>query len=257
LPAHPSWEQVHAEYETIWRTLDGRSIENLIDLPQMTNPELQAAIQLLSVVSSTAYFAHFRLCCLLMCRTVTVSMLHGMCSASAHAFGYFGTMLGPIFHRYSEGYQLAKLACDLVDKHGFVASRAKVYFYTAQAALWSQPIETAIDLFNAAFRTATETGDLTHACFCTDHRITYFLLRNDPLDAVWREAEKGLHFVRKARFQGVAAVIVSQQRFIATMQGRTSSFSTFSDAQFDEAASRRTSRGTATLRLFAYIGSLS
>jgi hypothetical protein len=77
---------------------------------------------------------------------------------------------------------------------------------------------------------------LTHACFCTDHRITYFLLRNDPLDAVWREAEKGLHFVRKARFQGVAAVIVSQQRFIATMQGRTSSFSTFSDAQFDEAA---------------------
>jgi uncharacterized protein VirK/YbjX len=41
LPAHPSWEQVHAEYETIWQTLDGRWIENLIDLPQMTNPELQ------------------------------------------------------------------------------------------------------------------------------------------------------------------------------------------------------------------------
>ena len=31
-------------------------------------------------------------------------------------------------------------------------------------------------------------------------------------------------------------VILSQQRFIATMQGRTATFSTFSDAQFDEAA---------------------
>src|SRR5882762_1761782 len=30
-------------------------------------------------------------------------------------------------------------------------------------------------------------------------------------------------------------MIVSQQRFIATMQGRTATFSTFSDAQFDEA----------------------
>ena len=29
---------------------------------------------------------------------------------------------------------------------------------------------------------------------------------------------------------------MSQQRFIATMQGRTATFSTFSDAQFDEAA---------------------
>ena len=31
-------------------------------------------------------------------------------------------------------------------------------------------------------------------------------------------------------------MIVSQQRFIATMQGRTSSLSSFNDAQFDEAA---------------------
>ena len=68
-----------------------------------------------------------------------------------------------------------------------------------------------------------------------DQCITDLLLRNDPLDAVWRESEKSLDFVRKAGTNDVAAVIVSQQRFIATMQGRTATFSTFSDAQFDEA----------------------
>jgi hypothetical protein len=31
-------------------------------------------------------------------------------------------------------------------------------------------------------------------------------------------------------------LIMTQQRFIASMQGRTASLSTFSDAQFDEAA---------------------
>ena len=65
--------------------------------------------------------------------------------------------------------------------------------------------------------------------------ITYLLLRNDPLDAVWRESEMALDFARKAKFRDVADIIVSQQRFIATMQGRTATFSTFSDAQFDEA----------------------
>ena len=52
LPAHPTWEQVQAEYETVWQTLDGRSIESLIDLPLMTDPELQAAMRVLSVLSS-------------------------------------------------------------------------------------------------------------------------------------------------------------------------------------------------------------
>ena len=48
--------------------------------------------------------------------------------------------------------------------------------------------------------------------------------------------ERGLDFVRKAGYGGIADSIVSQQRFIATMQGRTATFSTFSDSQFDEAA---------------------
>ena len=52
---------------------------------------------------------------------------------------------------------------------------------------------------------------------------------------VWRESEMALDFARKAKYGDAADIIVSQQRFIATMQGRTATFSTFSDAQFDEA----------------------
>src|SRR5712671_4006563 len=51
IPAHPSWEQVQAEYETVWRNLEGRRIEDLVDLPLMKDAELQAAMRLLSVLS--------------------------------------------------------------------------------------------------------------------------------------------------------------------------------------------------------------
>src|SRR6202023_685174 len=54
-------------------------------------------------------------------------------------------------------------------------------------------------------------------------------------DVVWSESERSLDFVRRVRFRDVADIIVSQQRFIATMQGRTATFSTFNDEQFDEA----------------------
>ena len=65
--------------------------------------------------------------------------------------------------------------------------------------------------------------------------VTDLLLRNDSLEAVWRESEMALDFAREANYGDAAQIVVSQQRFIATMQGRTATLSTFSDAQFDEA----------------------
>ena len=249
IPAHPTREQVQAEYETVWRNLDGRPIESLIELPLMTDPELQAAMQLLSALTSPAYYTDFNLFSLLVCRMVNMSKQHGVCDASLDGCGYLGLVLGPVFHRYSEAYRFAKLACDLVEKHRFIAYQAKAYHLMGGVALWTQAIATAIDFYRAAFRTAIETGDLTTACYSMDRSITILLLRNDPLDAVWRESEKNMDFVRKARFHDVAGVIVSQQRFIATMQGRTASFSTFNDAQFDEAAfeAQLTGNRTATM----------
>jgi PAS domain S-box-containing protein len=235
MPPHPTKEQVQAEYEMVRHTLNGRPIESLIDLPLMTDPVLLAATQVLSVLTAPAYFTDFHLYCLQACRMARVSMLHGTSGSSAEAFSYLGVIFGAVFHRYGEGYRFAELASGLVEKHGFVASRAKVYLATGLIAVWTQPIASAIDFGSKSFRTAIETGDQTYACFSAWHCLHFLLARNDPLDAVWRESEIGLDFLRKVKYADAADVIVSQQRFIATMQGRTASFSTFSDAQFDEA----------------------
>src|SRR5260370_23143029 len=92
----------------------------------MTDPELQAAMQLLSVLTPPAYFTDLHLFSLLVCRLVNVSMQHGTSDASAHAYGILAHILGPVFHRYSEGYRFAKLPCDLVEQHGFLAYHANV-----------------------------------------------------------------------------------------------------------------------------------
>ena len=235
LSAHPTFEQVQSELDTVWQTLNRRPIESLIDLPIMTDPELQAAMQVLSVVTPASYFTGIHLFCSLVCRMANFSMQHGMSGASAHGYAHLGEILGPVFHRYSEGCRFAQLACDLVEKHGFIAYQAKAYDAMSIATQWTQSITTAIDFMRASFRAAIETGDLTYACYAMFLLVPDLLVRNDPLDAVWGESEKALEFVRKAGFRDLSDVIRSQQRFIATMQGRPATFSTFSDAQFDEA----------------------
>jgi PAS domain S-box-containing protein len=236
ITAHPTWNEVEAEYQTVWQALNGRSIESLIDLPLMTDPELQAAMQVLSVLTPASFLTNFHLFCLLACRMVKIGIQHGIGGASAHGYALLGYILGSVFHRYREGYSFAKLACNLIEKHGFIAYQAKVYHATGLIGLWTEPIANAIELQQAAFRTAIETGDLAFACYSLEHSLTDLLLRNDALDAVWRESEAALDFHREAKYGDAADIIRSQQRFIATMQGRTANFSTFNDAQFDEAA---------------------
>ena len=253
MPAHPTEEQVQTEYETLWQVLDARPIESLIDLPLMTDPELRAAMQILSVLIPSAYFTDQRLFRLQICRMVTISLQHGASMDSATGYAYFGIVLGTTFHRYGDSYRFAKLARDLLDKYGFIANRGTVCTTLAMAAAWTQPIGTAIDFSRTGIPAAIETGNLTHACYGLLMSLMYFLLRGDPLDVVWRESEMALDFAQKSKYHDVVDMIVSHQRFIASMQGRTTTFPTFSDAQFDEATfESRVAGGRNTMGICTY-----
>jgi PAS domain S-box-containing protein len=236
LPAHPTFEQVQAEYEEVWQTLEGRETESLIDLPLMTDPEMQAAMQLLSVLGPPAYFTDFHLFCLIACRMVKIGLQDGISDAATIGFALLGFISGPVFHRYGAGWRFAKLGGDLAEKHRFIVNAPKVYHAMGTVAFWTQPVTTAIECMRATTRAAIETGDLTFACYGMHQIVPGLLLRNDHLDAVWRESEMALEVARRASYGDTADIIQSQQRFVAAMQGRTAAFSTFSDAQYDEAA---------------------
>jgi hypothetical protein len=64
--------------------------------------------------------------------------------------------------------------------------------------------------------------------------LSRILVAGDPLGDVQREAENGLDFARKAKIGYVADIITGQIRFIRTLRGLTSSFSSFNDAGSDE-----------------------
>jgi PAS domain S-box-containing protein len=243
MPAHPTREQVDAEYERVWRNLGERPIASLLELPRMTDPDVQAAMGVLALLNSPAYFTDAGLVRLHLCHMVNLTLAHGMSDASPHALGllgrryaWFDLPAGWRVARYTDAHAFASLACDLVDKHGLTASRPKVQLTMALTAVWTQPVGVAVDHMRAAHEAAVEGGDLTIACYSLHHLLVDLLLRGDPLEEVWRETERALDFVCKARFRDVADVIVAHQRFIQNLRGRTASFSTFGDAGFDEAA---------------------
>src|SRR6516162_7945738 len=75
--AHPTKEEVLQEYESLWNQIGRRSVEDLVDLPLMIDPERRATMDVLTAVASTALFTDENLPCLVICRMANLSLEHG------------------------------------------------------------------------------------------------------------------------------------------------------------------------------------
>jgi PAS domain S-box-containing protein len=236
MPARPSGDEVHAEYRKIWRNLGDRQIESLIDLPRTSSPEVRAAMRVLTALTSPAFCTDRNLFYLQIFQMVNLSLTRGMTNASPHGYGWLGWILGHEFRRHDDSYRFGKLALDLVDKRGFDIDPAKVQYAMGLIVSWMKPLAISIPFFRAAFRSGVETGDLIYATYAASEILIRLILTGVALDEVWRESERLMGLANRIGFREATDLIVSQQRFIAAMRGRTASLSTFTDAAFDEPA---------------------
>jgi PAS domain S-box-containing protein len=235
LVAHPSAQQLADAYIDVQRQLEQRSIEAWIDLPPATDPEVEAAMSVLSELFAPACFTDERLAVIHLCRMVGLTLRHGLTPASAQGFAWFGIMLGRYYGRHADGHRFAELSRALVQRHGFAAYEAKSLFSLEIASGWVRPLETVIALSRAAFTAGAERGDVAIACFACHHTVNDALVRGGNLDDIAHDIESGLAFVRQAGFHDVADELVTQQRFVQALRGQTASLETWDGADFDTA----------------------
>src|SRR3984957_12107934 len=229
IPDQPTPQQMREVYEDMRRTLGERSIESLIELPMMDDPEMRAVMKLFSGLGNLAYHADLDLYHMISCWMVTLTCRHGTSEYSTIGFGAVAIVLGPAFHRFTDGEAFARLAVAFAERYGFTAEKAGAHFLMQMAVLWTRPIEDALNCLEAAILAVAETGEMVYACWNRQHRLTDLMARGDPLDQVWLESASALDFVRKYKFGQL--VILSIQGFVQSLRGRAGG-----SAPLDEAA---------------------
>lgn len=236
-PSKPGRDEVNREYALLLRQMDGRSIESLLDLPPMVDPLRRAMLDVLAAVLPPAFFSDENLVCLVLCRMARLSIEYGNTDSSPLAYAYLGMMIGPFFHDYPTAFRLGKLGYELVEQGVHTRYRARVYMcFSYHVMPWARPIADGQPLLRRAFEVSRETGDVTYAGFSSCCLVSSLLASGEPLHRIWPESQERLDFVSAARFGLVVAIITAQQRFMATLQGRTERFGCFDDSGFNEVA---------------------
>jgi PAS domain S-box-containing protein len=232
---HPTRDEVMREYDRIWSQLGGRQVEELIDLPLMTNQAVLDRLDVLTEVVPPAHFCDENLDSLVICHMVNLSLLHGNSDASCFAYVWFAVIAGPRFGNYDAGPRFGRLGYDLVEKRGLKRFQARTYMSFGNIVLpWTRHVRAGRDLVRRAFDAANQIGDFTFAAYSRNHLVTNLLAAGDQLGEVQREAESGLEFARKVRFGLVIGQITAQLGLILTLRGLTPKFGSFDKEGFDE-----------------------
>jgi PAS domain S-box-containing protein len=232
---HPTQEEVRREYERTWTLLGQREIEELIDLPLMSDPEAQATMEVLTKAWAPATFTDTHLQALVLLRMVNLSLGFGNTEASSQAYAHVFAIAGPHFGNYEAGHRFGRLGYDLVEQRGFRRFRARTYLaYGVGVLAEVGPLRAASDLCRRAFEAANTAGDLTFAAFSCINLVGIFLLAGESLVDAQREAERGLEFAKRARFGLAIDIIASQLAIIRMLRGLTVTFGCFNSEQFDE-----------------------
>jgi predicted ATPase len=228
---HPTEEETRREYERIGLRLGSRAIEQLIDLPLMTDPASLATMDVLTKIGPASGQTDANLNSLVVCRMVNLTLERGNTDGSAVAYVCLGMIAGPNFGDYLDGFRFGQLGYELVEQRGLKRFQARTYaLFGSHVMPWAKHVRTCRDLLHRAFEAANAAGDLVFAAATCGTLNTNLLAAGDPLTEVQREAELGLEFSRKARF----GLVTPQLGLIRMLRGLTPTFGSFDDEEFDE-----------------------
>jgi PAS domain S-box-containing protein len=232
---HPTEEEARREYERIWIKLGSRAIEELIELPLMSDPASLATLDVLTKVVPPALFTDANFLALAICRAVNLSLERGNSDGSCFAYVWLGIIAGPHFGNYNAAFRFGHLGYELVEKRGLKRFQARTYACFGYDVMpWSKHFRACRVLLRRAFDAANTTGDLTFAAYSCNNLNSNLLAAGDPLAEAQAEAEHGLEFAENARFGHVIDLIAPQLGLIRTLRGLTPKFGSFDDGRFEE-----------------------
>ncbi|MEH2108802.1 trifunctional serine/threonine-protein kinase/ATP-binding protein/sensor histidine kinase [Nostoc sp.] len=177
-PEHPSQSDIQLAMAELALNLNGRRIDDLMNLPQMTEVQQIAAMRILSAVTAVTYSVTPELFPLIVIKQINLSLKYGNTSSSAYAYVAYGVILCGIVGDIESGYQFGKLALSLLVKSNVKEVKTKIMmvFYTS-IWHWKEHSREILKPLLEAYSVGLETGDLEYAAYCLNNYCysTYFI----------------------------------------------------------------------------------
>ncbi|TBA75538.1 GAF domain-containing protein [Rhizobium ruizarguesonis] len=217
---HPTEHELRLEIEALRGLLADRPIEDLVNLPRMTDPDWLAAMDVLAYTILPAILTDGNLEDVIYTQMVSLSLQHGNCDASCYAYVSIMVALGLRFGDYQSGGRFGDVGLALVDQHGM--DRFKTRTYTCYACFvvpWTRHLRISETFSRKAIQAGVAAGDLVFIVTTAQMLVSHLLVAGADLARVEEEAEKFLASAQRTGFSLAADSAIGQLLLVRELRG--------------------------------------
>ncbi|HEY9670060.1 MAG TPA: AAA family ATPase [Waterburya sp.] len=189
LPLKPSKQRFEEEQRAMKLLLIDKQIEDLANLPEMTDLDKLAAMKILMAVASAAILTNPMLYPLVTLTAVNLCIEYGNPPQAAGVYVFYGGLLCGAMEDIDSGYQFGQLSLKLLEK--FNARKSLViHFYNAYIQHWKEPLKNTMKLSLEGVNSGLENGDYESACYnAATYCILLFFIGADLTHVVQKYSE--------------------------------------------------------------------
>jgi PAS domain S-box-containing protein len=174
LPEYPTELDIQHRLKKTAANLIGKSIEDLINLPLMTQMDKLAAMRILSSLFSPTFIAAPSLLPLIVCQQVNLSIKYGNSPFSAFAYANYGLILKGVVQDIESGYQFGQLALNLVNMLNDKSLKCKIFQIVGAFTMPGKVhVRKTTSLLQEAYHSGLENGDLEYAGYSAINKAQY------------------------------------------------------------------------------------
>ncbi|HJW85527.1 MAG TPA: ATP-binding protein, partial [Candidatus Brocadiaceae bacterium] len=222
IPKRPKKRHIMAEtFRTKW-ALRGKTIESLIDLPLITDPHKLAALQLMSLAITPAYFTSPAFFVILINKMVALSVVYGNAPVSCVAYVFYAMLLCIKPDTIDAGYRFGRLALQLKEKFQARELTAILHgvFYNVVHS-FKRHINEIFEPFQEGYLVGVETGSLEFACICASGYCGHPIFSSKELVSSGREGARYCERVNNLKQIKYAHMLKIFLQIVLNLQGKS------------------------------------
>lgn len=199
LPGMDDLAQVEmgALLQEIRSRIGNRTLDQLLDQPEMKEPTQLAAMALLGHIWAPAMNMNRNLMNLVVLKIVDLSLKYGNTSITPCGYVGYGLIIGSLLGNYAEGDEFGKLALELSTRYDNPELASQVRFmYGAFVHPWRYHFRVCLPYLRESWRIGLESGNLVFASYSAFHIILQRFSRGDQLDSIARECQKYMDLLK-------------------------------------------------------------
>ncbi|MBX3057414.1 MAG: AAA family ATPase, partial [Anaerolineae bacterium] len=191
LPRHPTRRHLLVDVLKTRLALRGKSTDDLLHQPVITDPQLTATIEIMTQCGGPAYFTEPLLFALVVLRLIRLYAQHGNHPEGARAFAAYGLMLAGYLNDTKGGYAFGELGLNLVDHlhiRAHYPGTAQLFYHYLNH--WKNHLRDSLEPLANGYQIGLETGALEFAMNCGYSLATHNFYAGAPLSQVIPQMEQ-------------------------------------------------------------------